>query len=153
MFPDLLAKFTAAVEGNDADGLAALFLPDGVYVDGFYGPYTGRAAIAEMLRAHFWGAAKDFKWDMRDPVCDGRVGYAHWLFSYTSTLEGAEGRRVVFEGMSRFDLEDGLIRRYSEVFDRGVALAQLGFPAERIARTVGRAAERVRAAAQAENSN
>ncbi len=146
-FPDLLRRFTTAVETNDPDGLAALFLPDGVYVDGFYGPFAGRAAIAEMLRDHFWGAAKDFRWQMRDPVCDGRVGYAHWLFSYTSVLPGAEGKRVVFEGMSRFELEGGQIRRYSEVFDRGVALAQLGFAPERIARTLGRAAERVRAAA------
>ena len=87
-----------------------------------------------MLTEHFHGAAKDFRWQMLDPVCDGATGYARWLFSYTSTLPGAEGRRCVFKGMSRFELRDGLIARYTEVFDRGLALAQLDFPPERIAR-------------------
>jgi len=149
MFEQLLARFTGAVEGNDPEGLAALFLPDGVYVDGFYGAFAGRAAIAGMLREHFYGAAKDFRWQMLHPVCDGGTGYASWLFSYTSMLPEAAGKRCLFEGMSRFELEGGMIRRYSEVFDRGVALAQLGFAPERIARTVGRAAERLRARAEA----
>jgi len=143
-FPDILARFTAAVQEGDGPALAALFTPDGVYVDGFYGPSAGREAIAHMLAEHFHGAAKDFLWQMLDPVCDGATGYARWLFSYTSTLPGAEGKRAVFEGMSRFELRDGLIARYTEVFDRGLALAQLDFPPERIARTVGRAAERLR---------
>jgi hypothetical protein len=38
----------------------------------------------------------------------------------------------VFEGMSRFDVEGGKIKRYSEVFDRGMALAQLDFAPERM---------------------
>jgi uncharacterized protein (TIGR02246 family) len=148
-FTDILARFTAAVHSGDGQALAALFTPDGVYVDGFYGPSAGRDAIAHMLEEHFHGAAKDFRWQMLDPVCDGATGYARWLFSYTSTLPGAEGKRAVFEGMSRFELRDGLIARYTEVFDRGLALAQLGFAPERIARTVGRAAERLRAAPEA----
>jgi len=143
-FTDILARFTAAVQSGDGEALAALFTPDGVYVDGFYGPSAGRAAIAHMLAEHFHGAARDFRWQMLDPVCDGATGYTRWLFSYTSTLPGAEGKRAVFDGMSRFELRDGLIARYTEVFDRGLALAQLGFAPERIARTVGRAAERLR---------
>ena len=47
----------------------------------------------------------------------------------------------MFEGISQFRLaQDGLIARYGEVFDRGVALVQLGFPAERIRRIVEKAA-------------
>lgn len=34
--------------------------------------------------------------------------------------------------MSRFNLEAGRIERFSEVFDRGTALAQVGFAAERL---------------------
>ena len=148
-FTAILTRFTAAIASGDGTALAALFLPDGVYVDGFYGASAGRAAIAHMLTEHFHGAAKDFRWQMRDPVCDGKTGYAHWLFSYTSTIPGAEGRRCVFEGMSRFELQDGLIRHYSETFDRGLALTQLGFAPERIARSVGRAADRLRATPEA----
>ena len=47
-FPRTLERFAAAVEANDGAGLAALFTEDGVYEDGFFGAYTGPAAIAEM---------------------------------------------------------------------------------------------------------
>ena len=53
-------------------------------------------------------------------------------FSYNSTLADAKGARVMFEGISRFELEGGRIKRYSEVFDRGMALAQLDFAPERL---------------------
>ena len=46
--------------------------------------------------------------------------------------------RVVFQGMSRFDLEGGLIRRYSEKLDSGMALIQLDFQPERMARLFNR---------------
>jgi hypothetical protein len=43
--------------------------------------------------------------------------------------------------MSQFRFApDGLIQRYSESFDRGVALVQLGFPSERIRRILEKAA-------------
>ena len=38
----------------------------------------------------------------------------------------------MFDGISRFELESGKIKRYSEVFDRGMALAQLDFAPERL---------------------
>ncbi len=143
-FKALLAEFTAAVESGDGARLAALFCEDGVYHDGFYGPFQGRAAIADMLETHFWGHAKDFRWEMRQPVCDGDTGYASYAFSYTSTVPGAEGTRVVFEGIGRYTLEDGLIREYTEVFDTGIALTQIAFPPERIAGFLGKAAKRLR---------
>ncbi|BBK30667.1 ketosteroid isomerase-like protein [Stella humosa] len=129
---EMARAFTAAVMAGDGPALAALFTPDGTYVDGFYGPFTGRAAIAGMLHEHFHGAGRDFRWDMVDPVSDGRIGYVRYLFSYTSTMPEAAGRRVVFAGMGCFELVDGAIARYSEVFERGSALAQLDFAPERI---------------------
>ena len=36
------------------------------------------------------------------------------------------------DGIGRFDLEGGRIKRYSEVFDRGMALAQQAFEPERL---------------------
>ena len=44
--------------------------------------------------------------------------------------------------MSRFEIVDGLIRRYDEVFDAGMALVQLGMPAERIAKILARLSAR-----------
>ncbi len=137
-FPTLLDQFVTAVEGGDAEGFARLFTEDAVYVDGFYGPFEGRAAIAKMISEHFHGTGKDYKWIMRDPVCVGDLGYARYVFRYTSTLPEAEGRQVVFEGISQFRFRDGKIERYSEVFDRGAALSQLGFAPERIAKSLAR---------------
>jgi ketosteroid isomerase-like protein len=140
-FADMLARFTAAVEANDGAGLAALFSDDGVYEDGFYGAYAGAAAIAGMI-AHFHETGEDFRWEFFDPVSDGRVGYAHYRFSYRSKVAGAEGRPVAFEGIGHFTLRDGRIARYCEVFDRGLALVQQGFAADRIKRVVEKAAAR-----------
>ena len=140
-FPRMLERFAAAVEANDGAGLAALFTADGVYEDGFYGAYAGPAAITEML-AHFHETGSRFHWEFFDPLADGRSGYARYRFSYLSAMPGAEGRPVVFEGIAHFMLRDGRIARYSEVFDRGLALAQQGFAPERIKRVLEKAAAR-----------
>ena len=42
-----------------------------------------------------------------------------------------------------------MIARYAEAFDRGVALVQLGFPAERIRRIVAKAADSLTASPEA----
>ncbi|HEX3861749.1 MAG TPA: nuclear transport factor 2 family protein [Stellaceae bacterium] len=138
-FLELLAAFTVAVIANDGTGLAALFTPDGIYADEFFGAHQGRPAIAAMLQ-RFHDTGRDYRWDFIDPVCTGSIGYARFRFSFASRVPGCEGRPVMFEGISQFHLVGGLIRRYSEAFDRGVALAQLDFPAERIKRVVEKAA-------------
>ena len=135
-FPEIVRRFAAAAAKGDGVALADLFAEDGVYVDGFYGAFQGRAAIAAMLRDHFFSAARDFRWEMLDPVGNDRVGYARYLFSYTSTLPDSAGRRVAFEGVGIFELEGGRIRRYREVFDKGIALAQLDFAPERIKKSL-----------------
>jgi hypothetical protein len=140
-FPRLLERFAAAVEANDGAGLAALFTDDGVYEDGFYGAYAGPAAIAEMV-AHFHKTGSSFRWDFFDPLTDGHSGYARYRFSYLSAMPGAEGKPVVFEGIGHFVLRDGRIARYSEVFDRGLALVQQDFAADRIKRVLEKAAAR-----------
>ena len=143
VFEDLLDRFTHAVEAGDGTALGGVFAEDGTYVDTFYGPFTGRAAIRDMLENHFWRDGEAFFWVMRDALCDGRQGYARWRFGYTSLLPESAGCEVAFEGMSRFEIEDGLIRRYDEVFDSGIALFRLGMKGERIVKILGRFAERV----------
>lgn len=139
-FRNLLDAFAAAVVANDGAGLAALFAPDGMYEDGFFGAHRGRAAIALMLQ-RFHDTGRDFRWDFLDPVSDGRTGYARFRFGYRSRLPECDGRPVLFDGISEFRFtEGGRIERYGEAFDRGVALVQLGFPAERIRRILERAA-------------
>lgn len=140
-FEQLVIEFCAAVEAGDGARLGALFTPEGIYHDTFYGEVKGRAAIASMLEEQFYGHAERFLWEPRDMVCQGRLGYARWLFSYSSTLPESAGRRVAAEGMSCFELEGGLISRYSECFDAGKALVQLGFAPARLEKLLRRWAE------------
>jgi ketosteroid isomerase-like protein len=140
-FAKMLERLAAAVESNDGAGVAALFTPDAVYEDGFYGAYAGSAAIARMV-AHFHETGEGFRWEFFDPVTDGQTGYSRYRFSYRSKMPGAEGKPVVFEGIAHFAFRDGKFARYGEAFDRGVALAQQGFAAERIKRVLEKAAAR-----------
>jgi hypothetical protein len=138
-FATLLAAFAAAVETNDGRRLAILFTEDGVYEDGFFGSHTGRSAIAAMLQ-RFHDTGSSYLWEFVDPVSNGAIGYARFRFSYASRLPESLGRPVLFEGISCFRFRGELIARYSEAFDRGVALVQLAFPAERIRRILEKAA-------------
>lgn len=143
-FTDILRQFTAAVEAGDGAALGRLFTEDGIYDDTFYGAFEGPDGIADMLDNHFWRDAKAFRWDMREPLEGNGIAYTNWSFSYESRLPGAEGKRVLFEGMSRFRLRDGKITRYDEVFDMGIALSQTAFAPDRIAKIVGKAAHVLR---------
>jgi hypothetical protein len=146
-FDAILSRFTAAVEAGDGTALGALFTQDGIYHDTFYGEFHGPSAIKDMLENHFWRDAKAFRWDMDEPLANADIGYANWRFSYASKLEGVKGKRIVFEGMSRFRLKGDLIDRYDEIFDIGIALSQTDFASERMARIIGKAAERLRSRA------
>lgn len=135
-FTALIGRMTESICRGDPEAAAQCFTADGVYHDGFYGEFKGRAAIAEMVRKHFYGDATDFAWTLSDAVFDGRIGYASYLFSYTATMQGAEGRRIEFRGMSKVQLGDGLMSRYEEIFERAPVLARLGFADARILKAV-----------------
>ncbi len=140
----LLDRFAAAVEAGDGERLADCFIADGVYDDYFFGPSPpGRAGIVGML-AHFYEGGCDFKWEFFDIVDGGALAYASYRFSYTSTLPDAKGARVTFGGICRLSLAGGLISNYSEVFDRGMALAQLDFAPERLKKVMQRYGEKLR---------
>jgi hypothetical protein len=130
-FADLIERFAFAVAAGDGDALADLFTPDGIYDDYFFGPCRGRAAIKQML-AHFAEGGRNFRWEFYDPAISGQTGYASYRFSFESTRKAVAGGRVAFDGIGRFDLEGDRIQRYSEVFDRGMALAQQAFEPERL---------------------
>jgi hypothetical protein len=148
-FQDMLARFAKAVAANDGVGLGALFTPEGVYDDGFFGEFAGREAIAGPLLQHFHDTGANYRWDFYDALSDGRKGYARYRFSYTSRMAGSEGKPVLFEGIGFFQLRDGLIERYSEVLDRGVALVQQDFAAERIRKVLLKTVARQNAGADA----
>lgn len=137
-FAALLERFTRASEAGDGEAFAACFTPDAVYHDYIYGPHTGRASIAQMLTGLFLRDCTDYRWEMLDPVCDGRKGYAWSLCGFASTLAEFAGKRVLIDGMSRFTLRDGLIAEYRESVNGCVAMAQLGVAPERMAKVARR---------------
>ena len=141
----LLKDFCEAVERREGARFAALFCADGVYHDVFYGAFAGRQRIAEMIDDWFYRTATDFRWDMHDPVCDGRTLYARYTFSYKSLLPEAQGRRAMFEGVAIMRLRDGLIAEYSEVANTGTGFVDMNFAPERIAKILARQASALRA--------
>jgi hypothetical protein len=140
-FRALLERMTQAICRGDGAAAAACFIPQGIYHDGFYGEFRGREAISGMVEQHFHANARDFSWTLSDALSDGRLGYARYAFSYTSKIADSEGQRVFFSGIAQVRLQDGLIARYGEIFDRGIALAQMNFEPARIAKSLKRWAD------------
>lgn len=147
-FAALLKEFSAAVESGDGRRLAALFTPDGVYHDTFYGEFKGPEPIREMLEQRFYRDAEKFLWDFFEPVSDGKRGYAKWAFSYTSKMPQNAGKRVAFEGVSQFELSGGKIRHYGEVFNSGAAFIQLGLEPARMEKVFRRHVDGLRGQAR-----
>ena len=134
----LLRAFCDAVEQHNGKAFAELFTEDGVYHDVFYGAFAGRAKIAGMIDEVFYRTATDFRWDMHSPVSDGKTLYAHYTFSYRSTLPEAKGARVMFEGVAMMKLRDRKILEYHEVANTAPAFVDMNFAPERIAKIFAR---------------
>jgi hypothetical protein len=135
-FAALLQRLNQTAEVGDGKAFAACFTEDGVYRDYIYGDHSGRVDIAHMLEALFHRDATDYRWQFFDPICDGQLGYAWSLSTFTSKVPEFAGKRVVIDGMSRFELSGGLIRDYRESVNGGVAMAQLGVAPERMAKVM-----------------
>ncbi len=134
----MLRAFCDAVERHDGKAFAELFTEDGVYHDVFYGAFTGRAKIAEMIDDWFYRTATDFRWDMHEPMSDGKTLYARYTFSYRSTLPEANGARAMFEGVAIMALRDRKIASYREVANTATGFVDMNFAPERIAKIVAR---------------
>ena len=149
-FEDLIKRMADAACRGDGAGVAACFTPDGVYHDVFYGSFRG-AEIVDMIEGHFHRDGTAFRWDVNDPVSDGFVGYARYVFSFDSRLEGHEGKRACFEGVAICALRDGLIADYREVANAGTGLSMIGFDDARLAKFMRREAKELLARGEAEN--
>ncbi len=149
-FAALVERFAAAATAGNGEALAACFTPVGVYHDYIYGPHAGRDSIADMLENLFHRDAAEYDWLFFDPVTDGRIGYAHSLSTFISTVPEYQGREVVIDGTSRFVLKDGLIEAYHESVNGGVAHAQLGLAPERMAKVMARWSKRLLAQPEVE---
>ncbi len=136
-FAELIQNMAAAAARGDGQAVADCFTDDGIYDDVFYGPFQG-AQIKDMIESYFHRDGCNFRWDMHDPVDNGNVGYARYVFSYESKLDSAEGRRALFEGVAVCQLQNGKIAHYSEIANSATGLLGLGFPPERLAKFINK---------------
>jgi len=141
-FTNIINTFTKSVENNNGRQLSLLFTENGIYDDYIYGPFKGRKKIELMIKDHFHNDAKDFSWEMYDPVYKGSMGYARYRFSFTSTMKISEGSRVAVPGMAFFRFENELIKYYGESVNGGIPMAQLNLPAGKIKRVFEKWSER-----------
>ena len=135
----IVRDFEKAFNRQDVDALLACFTAGGSYVDTFFGAHTGHAQLREMF-ARMFREGRDYAWVMDVVVESAAAAAAEWTFGYVvaDAIPRSAGRRVRFRGMSLFELEGGRIARYREYFNEGVALLQLGFKPESIAKVLGR---------------
>jgi len=135
----IVRDFEHAFNRQDVDALVACFTADGSYVDTFFGPHAGRAKLREMFQRMFH-EGRDYSWTMDVVVETAAAAAAEWSFGYvvSDALPRSAGRRVRFRGMSLFELEGGKISRYREYFNEGMALLQLGFKPDSIAKVLSR---------------
>jgi steroid delta-isomerase-like uncharacterized protein len=133
----IVREFEKAFNRQDVEALVACFTPDGTYVDTFFGAHRGAAALRAMFERMF-REGRDYSWVMDTVVETRDAAAAEWTFGYVATdaIPRSAGRRVGFRGMSVFELNGGRIARYREYFDEGVALLQLGFTPEALAKVL-----------------
>jgi steroid delta-isomerase-like uncharacterized protein len=135
----LVQDFAKAFNARDVDGLLACFTERASYTDNFYGEHVGREKLKAMFERMFH-EGRDYAWRMDRVVETPATAAAEWTFSYvvSGAVPRSEGRKIRFRGMSLFELEGGRIARYREYFDTGVALLQLGFAPEGLAKVLTR---------------
>jgi steroid delta-isomerase-like uncharacterized protein len=133
----IVRDFEKAFNRQDVEALLACFTPGATYTDTFFGAHTGSAALRAMFERMF-REGRSYSWVM-DAVVESRdTAAAEWTFGYvvSEAIPRSAGRTVRFRGMSLFELDGGRIARYREYFDEGLALLQLGFEPESLARVL-----------------
>ena len=135
----IVHDFAKAFNARNVAGLLALFTERASYTDNFYGEHAGREKLRAMFERMFH-EGRDYSWVMDRVVETPASAAAEWTFSYvvTEAVPRSAGKKIRFHGMSIFELEGGRIARYREYFDVGLAMLQLGFAPESIAKVLTR---------------
>ncbi len=132
MFENVTHELTQSVCNNDGENLANLFADDGVYHDYIYGSFKGKKNIKLMLNNYFHRDAKNFFWKMSDHIFREDIGYAKYMFKFTSKIPEYLGKKVVVSGISFFRFKLNSIVEYSESVNGGIAMVQLGVKPEKM---------------------
>jgi ketosteroid isomerase-like protein len=75
----IVREFEKAFNKQDVEGLVACFTPDGSYVDTFFGPHQGSAALRAMFQRMFH-EGRDYTWTMDVVVESAGAAAAVWTF-------------------------------------------------------------------------
>jgi steroid delta-isomerase-like uncharacterized protein len=131
--------FETAFNRQDVDALLACFTERASYRDNFYGEHAGKDSLRSMFQRMF-REGLDYVWSMDVVVESPAAATPEWTVTYvvSEAVPRSAGRKIRFNGMSVFELEAGRIARYREYFDTGVALLQLGFAADSMAKVLQR---------------
>jgi ketosteroid isomerase-like protein len=91
--PDIAHRFTAAFNAGDVDGLLGCFTSDAVYVDLFYGRFTGRAGL-RCLFERMYADGEQHEWIMIQTATTPARTIGEWRFSFTvsSAVPRSSGR-------------------------------------------------------------
>lgn len=117
----ILDALYEAYNRHDADGVAALYAPEGEHEDVAFGrPKRGPEAIAGGLR-FFFAAFPDAHWDTSDRLADDGRAVARYLL--TGTLQSdmgpfkAVGQRMEIRGVQVLETAAGRIERSQDFWD------------------------------------
>jgi ketosteroid isomerase-like protein len=106
---DTLAKFTAACNRHDIDGLMEFVSPDFVFLTAAGPDVCGtRHADRDSVREAFvsiWKASPDARWINDKHFVQGDFGVSEWTF--VGTL--ADGSRIEVDGVDIFTFKNGKI--------------------------------------------
>ena len=80
----------------------------------------------------YYRDAKNFFWEMSDHVFREDIGYAKYMFAFTSKIPEYLGKKVVVSGISFFRFKFNSIVEYSESVNGGIAMVQLGIKPEKM---------------------
>jgi steroid delta-isomerase-like uncharacterized protein len=135
----VVRQFEKAFNQQDVDALLACFTERASYRDNFYGDHAGKDSLRSMFQRMF-REGHDYHWSMDVVVESATAATSEWAFSYvvSESVPRSAGRKIRFSGMSVFELDGGRIARYREYFDTGVALLQLGFTPDSMAKVLQR---------------
>ena len=135
----IVHEFERAFNRQDVSALLDCFTEDASYHDNFFGPHAGRARLRAMFERMF-REGRDYAWTMDSVVDAPTRAAAEWSFRYvvTDAIPQSAGRTIRFRGMSLFELRNGKIQAYREYWDTGVALLQLGFMPDSMAKVLAR---------------
>jgi steroid delta-isomerase-like uncharacterized protein len=130
---------TAAHNARDLDAVLDCFTDDVDYRDIFYGDFLGRDALRGLFERMFAEAAAH-TWTVTRTLAGPGAIVAEWEFDYTvsDSVPSGSGRRMVFPGVSWFELRGEKCFRYREFFDRAATLHRQGIAPQRVAAIVAR---------------